>query len=209
MTFASSKVLAVGDPFPWVPLNISATVEYCTNSPTTNSTTIKSASFTTVAINNKSIIAMLNKFGPTNIPAGSEILWNLDYEDLLITNKNGFSYYPEDFYIEPDEYDITGQYSYNDTTRAGSESDLTGAYFYFYFNSENYLEAYGLAALNWTYGAESNNVQKATLSATLTFQGSDDSYIDDNEAEITSWKASGSASTMDPVSDSPYYVWEY
>jgi hypothetical protein len=206
MAFASGKALAYT--FPWVPLNISATVKSGTVSANDNWITTQTPPMSTVSVNNKSIIAMLNLITHSNIPAGSQILWNPDYEDLLITNKNGFSMYPSDCYIEPDYEGLIGTYTKNINTSAGSENDLTGVYIELYFDSYNYIEAYGLANLNWTYAAAISGSQKTTLGAKISFQGSDDVYIDDYEGELTSGSASGSGATAtDPVGQNPFVIW--
>jgi hypothetical protein len=206
MAFASSKALAYT--FPWVPLNISATVKSGTVAASDNWITTQTPPMTTVSVNNKSIIAMLNLITHSNIPAGSQILWNPEYEDFLITNKNGFSMYPEDCYIEVDYDGLIGTFTKNTTTAAGSENDLTGVYMELYFNDENYIDVYGLANLNWTYAAAVSGSQKTTLSAKISFQGSDDVYIDDYEGELTSDSASGSGGTAtDPVDQNPFAKW--
>jgi hypothetical protein len=210
---------AVAQSYPSVPLAISGTLYYTTN----NNTLAQGSPIIKVSYNNQTLINLLNASsaatnslktvtGKSQIPSGSSILWNPYDESLTITNSNGFSFplYGSHYdygYLEVDEYDLIGSYSLNAKTAAGTETDRTGIYFYFYDGSEAYneIEIYGTATLTWTYGAAKGGSQKATLSVSMTGCGNDDCYIDDYTAIPSAFSATGSGSGTEKTNNVPFY----
>jgi hypothetical protein len=203
VAFASSKASA-SQIYPNIPLTISATVQYSTEVMTTNGSKVTSAPLQTVSFNNKSIIAEVEQRQSTNLPAGSYLAWNPWDEDIYVTNSSGFSYFPG-FYLDLYDENLTGQAAQSLTTGAGTEKDLTGIYFELDFDETNYIETYGLGTLNWTYGTATGGNQPVTLSASMSFSGSDESYINDYQAIITSGKISGSGKGTDPTDQFPFW----
>lgn len=215
--------------YPTIPLSISGTLKYTTNSGDTMNVPIKTLSY-----NTQSLINLLNASpdatnvlhfvtGKTQIPAGSHFLWNPDYEELIITNKNGFSfdlygsytnggttYYYDFGYLDIDDEGLIGTYDLAAKTLAGTEKDMTGIYFYFYDGSmnDNEIDIYGKATLTWTYGAAKGGSQKATLSVTMSGNGNDDCYVNDFEAIPGTFSASGSGSGTVSTGMVPFY-WEW
>jgi hypothetical protein len=208
MTFASNKASAIPPhSYPNVPLNISFTAQYSQEILTTNSagTTVKSSSLQTVSFNNKSIIALINLFEGANIPAGSYLAWNPWDEEIYATNSSGFYYYPYND-LEIDEDGLTGQSARDLTTSAGTEKDLTAVEFEMDFGDEDYFYTYGnLGTLNWTYGTATGTNQPVTLSISINLQGSDDCYFEDNQAEVTSGKITGTGKGTDPTDQFPFW----
>jgi hypothetical protein len=210
---------AAAQSYPSVPLAISGTLYYTTN----NGTLAQGSPMIKVSYNNQTLINLLNASsaatnsiktvtGKSQIPSGSSIFWNPYEESLTITNSNGFSF-PLDGshydygYLEVDEEDLIGTYSLNTKTSAGTETDRTGIYFYFYDGSESYneIEIYGTATLTWTYGAAKGGSQKATLSVTMTGCGNDDCYIDDYTAIPSAFSATGRGSGTAKTNNVPFY----
>jgi hypothetical protein len=227
MAFAASKASAATT-FPLVNLNISGTVTASTEISTTNGTAIKSSSLKTYSFTSQKLIdllnasptfqkALTNQFNSTtsnSVPKGSYFVWDFDNEYLIITNKNGFSFNldsnkSDDDFGYLDWYDdyLTGTWSKNGTTDAGSEQDLIGVYLYFYDYNGNEIESYGEAKLNWNYAAMSAGSQKTTLSTSMS-GGGYYAEADGNEAAST-FHASGSGTATDPVAQNPFYTWEY
>jgi hypothetical protein len=207
MMFVSGKALAV-EAYPIIPVNLSFTLQFSQEKYSTNSagTTQTSSSVQTVSLNNKSIIYLINLFDGANIPADAYLVWNVEEDEIYVTNSSGF-YYNPDIDLEPGYYNITGQASETTTTGAGSEKDLAGYYFYMEFGGENYIELYsGLGSLSWTYGTASSGSQPVTLSTSIGFQGAYRCYFEDDDAVVTSGKITGSGKGTDPASEFPYYI---
>jgi hypothetical protein len=228
MAFAASKASAVTT-FPMVKLSISGTLTYSVETHITNGTAIKSSPFKTVSFNDQKLIDLLNKstsfqkaltnqthsVTTTNVPDGSYIVWDFWNEYLIITNKNGFSFTLNnnlsglDFgYLDWWDNYLTGTWTKNGTTEAGSEEDLTGTYFYFNDLNGNELECYSDATLHWSYAPMTAGSQKTTLSVSIiggTYYG----QVSGNEAAPTSFHASGSGTSTDPVAQNPFYFWEF
>ena len=179
-----------------------------------------------LSFNNKTLIALLNAspsvqryitnnvtHSVTNmtIPAGSYFVWDMDEEDVWVTNKNGFSFNvddPVDFYIDYDYDELLGSFSLNKSTGAGSEMDQTGVRLYFYDGNYNELQPeYGLGIFNWTYGAVSGGVQTKTISVNLS-PGAYYAEVSDQDGITTSFtiSGSGSATGLTPFYE-PFYKW--
>lgn len=148
---------------------------------------------------------------------------------LIVTNKNGFSftldgydsvaaanYYYGDldiddvnnFYAGSTTYaNIIGSYSQNDTTGAGSESDLASIEFYFNDNNGNSFDDFGNGSLKWSFGKVSGGVQKTTLS--INFPASDGfgDTVNYNSAIAQNVKASGKATGNVASGVFPFYLW--
>jgi hypothetical protein len=228
LAFAASKASAVTTVFPLVKLNISGSVTASAETATTNGTAIKSSSLKTVSFNTQKLIdllnasptfvaALTNQFHSTSsnsVPKGSYFVWDFYNEELIITNKNGFSFNldnnlsGDDFgYLDWFDDYLTGSWSMNATTDAGSEKDLIGVYLYIYDYNGNEIESYGEAKLDWNYAAMSAGSQKTTLSASIS-GGGYYAEVNGNEAAST-FSASGSGTATDPVAQNPFYIWEY
>jgi hypothetical protein len=231
MAFAASKASAVVTTFPMVKLSLSGTLTASAETATTNGTAIKSSPFKTVSFNSQKLIdrlnasptfqnALTNQFGSTTsnqVPAGSYFVWDFYNDYLIITNKNGFSFNldsnlsDDDFgYLDYFDDYLTGTWSKNSTTDAGSEDDLIGVYFYFNDNNGVEIESYGQATLHWTYAAMVGAAQKTTLSASISGDGYYAQVNNSNNDEAAStFHASGSGTATDPVGQNPFYVWDY
>jgi hypothetical protein len=194
--------------FPSIPLSISGTLYY-----TTNNNIKLNAPIVPVSFNTQSLIHLLNvspsatnvlkqATGTNHIPVGSYFLWNPWNETLTITNRNGFSFPLRGSnynlgYLDLGDSQLIGTYSLNAKTGTATETDRAGSYFYFSdsVNGEvNEFQIYGTALLNWTYGAASNGVCKATLSVTMTGAGNDGCYVNGYDAIATTFSATGSGS---------------
>ena len=221
--------------FPLVNLAVSGTVSYNTNSPADNGKTTKSA-LTKVSITTKSLISLLNASptvtntlmdvtGTNQIPAGSYFLFDLINQNLIVTNKNSFSFtlYGTDP-ITTNIYDygyldigggdntsngnIIGSYSQNDITGAGSESDLAGIGFFFDDNNGNSLADYGNGSLKWSFGSVSTNgVQKTTLSINFPAPTGLGDMVNYNNAIAQNVKASGKGTGNVISGIFPFYLW--
>jgi len=230
MAFAASNASAVTT-FPMVKLSLSGSLTFSTETATTNGTAIKSSSLKTVSFNSQKLIdrlnasptfvaALTNQFSSTlsnSVPKGSYFVWDFYNEELIITNKNGFSFTldsnksGDDFgYLDYFDDYLTGTWSKNGTTDAGSEDDLIGVYFYFNDNNGAEIESYGQATLHWTYAPMTAGSQKTTLSASMSGDGyyATANNSNNNEAAST-FHASGSGTATDPVTQNPFYVWDY
>jgi hypothetical protein len=166
-----------------------------------------------LSLNNKTLISLLNA-SPTvqnyitnnvthsvtsnSIPAGSYFVWDMNSEDVWVTNKNGFSFNVESsvtFYVDYDVDVKVGSFSLKNTTGAGSEMDVTGVKFYFDDKNGNILEPeYGEGVFNWTYGAVSGGVQQKTISVKLS-PGSYSAEVNGFNAITTTFNVSGSGSS--------------
>ena len=181
------------------------------------------------SFNNKTLIALLNASSSVqryitnnvthsvtnmSIPAGSYFVWDMNSEDVWVTNKNGFSFNvddPVDFYIDYDEDVLTGSFSLNNSTGAGTEKDVTGVELYFDDYNNNELDPYyGSGTFNWTYGAVSGGVQTKTISVNLS-PGSYYAEVSDVSGITTSFTVSGSGSAtgLTPFGSlgEPFYMW--
>ena len=217
--------------FPLVKMTISGTVSYNAASPTTNKTTIKSG-LTNVSITTKSLINLLNASptvtntlldvtGTNQIPAGSYFLFDLYNSNLIITNKNGFNFslYGTDpvttnyvygyLNVGGSDYgNIIGSYSQNDTTGAGSESDLAGIEFYFDDSNGNSLDDFGNGSLKWSFGKVStNDVQKTTLSVAFPAPDGFSDMVNYKTAIAQNVKCSGKGTDNVPFGIFPFYIW--
>jgi hypothetical protein len=227
MAFAASKASAVTT-FPMVKLSLSGNLTYSVETATTNGTAIKSSPFKTVSFNSQKLIdllntsptfvaALTNQFHSTlsnSVPDGSYFVWDINNEKLIITNKDGFSF-NLDNNLSGDDFGelqwfrqyLTGTWSKNATTDAGSEDDRTGVYFYFNDLNGNEMECYGEAELHWSYAPMSAGSQKTTLSASMS-GASYYGQVNNNEAAPT-FHAAGSGTATDPVSQNPFYKFEF
>ena len=219
--FPVSKAKAAPLNKPRPSLNISGTV--VVQDPSLPYGSLKKLSF-----NNKILISLLNAsptvqnyltnyFGSAtsnSIPAGSYFVWDMNSEDVWVTNKNGFSFNveaPVSFYIAYDQGVLTGSFSLKNTTGAGSEMDVTGVKFYFDDDYGNILDPeYGLGVFNWTYGAVSGGVQQKTISIKLS-PGSYSAAVNGVNAITTTVNVSGSGSSagLPPFGalGEPFYIW--
>jgi hypothetical protein len=211
-----------------VNLNISAKI-VVPDTITTNGAVV-TGKLKTVSVNNKTLIALLNASPAVqsyitnnithsaisnSIPAGSYFVWDMFTEDVLVTNKNGFSFdvdIPVSFYIDYDEDTVVGSAKLADVTGAGSEMDVTGIKFYFYDNNGNKLEPeYGEGDFNWTYGAVSGGVQQKAISIKLS-PAAYFAEVNGVNAITTTFNVSGNGSSADLAPfgalDEPYWYWE-
>ena len=227
LSFCAATPSPAQSPYPLVPLSISGTLYYTTN----NGDKVTGAPLTKVSYTTQSLISLLNASpyasniihivtGKKKIPAMSYFLFDAWNETLTITNANGFSFplyghylngtntdYYDFGYIELDYYQLIGSYSQTAKTLAGSETDMTGIYFYFYDGAdyETEIEIYGTATLSWTYGKAKNGLQKATVTVTMTGCGNDDCYVQDYDAIPGTFSASGTGSGNIDTSYVPFY----
>jgi hypothetical protein len=225
---------AIEQPFPLVKLAISGTLSYNAYSPADNGKTTKSA-LTTARFTAKSLISLLNASptvtntlmdvtGINQIPAGSYFVYDLDSENLIITNKNGFSFTLDghdsvadadyDYgYLdigggdETDDGNIIGSYKQNDITGAGSESDLAGIELYFNDSNGNRLDDYGNGSLKWNFGKVSAGVQKTTLSINFPVPEGYGDMVDYNNAIAQNVKCSGKGRGNMESGVFPFYLW--
>ena len=104
---------AVEVTFPLVKLAISGTASYNASSPTNNGANAMSV-LTKVKVNTKSLIGLLNASptvtntlqdvtGTSQIPAGSYFVYDLDNENLIITNLSGYNFTLRGYDGGPDE----------------------------------------------------------------------------------------------------------
>jgi hypothetical protein len=203
--FPASKAKASPLNKPRPSLTISGTV--MVQDPSFPYATIKKLS-----LNNKTLISLLNA-SPTvqnyltnlfssvtsnSIPAGSYFVWDMNSEDVWVTNKNGFTFNveaPVFFYVDYDVDVKVGSFSLKNTTGAGSEMDVTGVKFYFNDENGNILDPeYGEGVFNWTYGAVSGGVQQKTISVKLS-PGSYSAEVNGDNAITTTFNVSGSGSS--------------
>jgi hypothetical protein len=182
-----------------------------------------------LSFNNKTLIRLLNaspsvqRYITNNvthstvsntIPAGSYFVWDMDQEEVWVTNKNGFSFDvddPVDFYIDYDEDVLIGSFSLNKSTWAGTEKDVTGVELYFYDGNYNELEGYyGLGTFNWKYGAIASGTQtNQTKSVSVSMSpGSYYAEVSDVSGITTAFTVSGSGSAagLTPFYE-PFYMW--
>jgi hypothetical protein len=184
-----------------------------------------------LSLNNKTLISLLNA-SPTvqnyltnlfssvtsnSIPAGSYFVWDMNSEDVWVTNKNGFTFDVNNavsFYIDinTNANAVVGSAKLADVTGAGSEMDVTGIKFYFYDNNGNKLEPeYGEGDFNWTYGAVSGGVQQKAISIKLS-PAAYFAEVNGVNAITTTFNVSGNGSSADLAPfgalDEPYWYWE-
>jgi hypothetical protein len=228
MAFATSMAFATTPYLPSPQVNISGSVIYLAS--TTNNGTTSKGTLKTVSFNTKSLIALLNASSavqstlsdlglPPQIPAGSYFIFDMDNEGLIITNKNGFSFtlyaydpvtssYYDYGYLDFYEDALFGSYSLNDTTGAGSEQDQTGVEFYFWDGNSNELEPeYGNGAFNWTFGAVSGSLQKASVSVSMQPAGYYAEVNGSSRAITKGMNVSGSGSATVWSLGEPFYLW--
>lgn len=232
MAFATNMAFATVSTnyLPFVPVTFSGTITY--QSSTNISGTTSSGTVNTVSINNKSLIALLNASStvqddlmywglPNQIPSGSYFVYDIDDEELIITNKNGFSFPLEGYgyygyydfaELDFDHESLFGSCSLNTTTGAGTEQDQVDSYFYFEDYNNNSIDTeYGSGTLNWTfgatYGATNNPVQKASVN--LKFQpAAEYAEVDGSDNAITKGLTiSGSGSSIIYALGEPFYLW--
>jgi hypothetical protein len=172
--------------------------------------------------------------GTNQIPAGSYFVYDLNTNNvsydpdpyigeyvaaLIVTNKNGFSFTlvgtdpvtknGYDYgYLNIYEQNLIGSYSRNDTTGAGSESDLTGIEFYFNDSNGNQLWDFGNGSLTWSFGKVStNSVQKTTLSVNFTAPNGFSDTVNNNAAIAQNVKCSGKATGNVASGVFPFFLW--
>jgi hypothetical protein len=169
------------------------------------------------------------------IPAGSYFVFDLDNtfyyaafdenpNPLIITNKNGFSFTLDGYdsvaatdyvygYLNLGNSDFTtrtniiGSYSKNDTTGAGSESDLASIEFYFNDSNGNRLHDYGNGTLKWSFGSVSGSVQKTTLSVSFPVPDGYSDTVKYTKAIAQNIKASGKGTGNMTTGIFPFYLW--
>jgi hypothetical protein len=222
------SVKAIELPFPLVKLAISGTVSYNADIPADNGKTTKSV-LTRVKFNTKSLIGLLNASptvtntlldvtGTSRIPAGSCFLYDLNSENLIITNKNGFSFTLEGYdpvaeadysygHLDIDAEHLIGSYSQNDITGAGKESDLTGIYLNFNDSNGNQLEDYGNGSLKWSFGKVSDGVQKTTLRINFPAPNGYNDLVNYYDAVAQNVKCSGKSKGDVESGIFPFYLW--
>jgi hypothetical protein len=228
MAFAASTTFAISYSLPSPQVNISGSVIYLAS--TTNNGTTSKGTLKTVSFNTKSLIALLNASSevqstlsdlglPPQIPAGSYFIWDMYDEELIITNKNGFSFTLEAYdpvtssyydygYLDFDEDVIFGSYSYNDTTGAGSEQDQTGVEFYFSDGNSNELEPeYGNGTMNLSFGAVSGSLQKCSASVSLQPAGYYAEVNGSSRAITKGMNITGSGSATVLSFGEPFFYW--
>ncbi len=223
LAFGATAFAKTSPKYPLVTISLSGTVHY---SPNYDDELSQEVPLKTVSYNTKTLIAMLNASsyatnkihgvtGTNQIPTGSYFLWAPYEEELFLTNKNGFFFPLEGSgydmgYLEVDEDHLIGTYSLN-SVLAGTETDKTGIYFYFYDGAyyENEIETSGTATLNWTYGAASGGAQKATVSVAMSANSDEESYIYDYDAVSASFSASGSGSLTNESTNSVPFFYKY
>ena len=224
IAFAASKASASVVAFPLVKLNLSGFITGSAGATNNNGTVTKGSPFQKYSFNTQKLInlfnaspafksALTNQFGSASsnqVPAGSYIVWNIYTDSLIITNKNGFSfdldYDNSGFgFIEIYNNYLLGTFTRSDKTGAGSEQDSTGVYFNINDYNGNYIEVYGAATLNWSYGTMSVGSQKTTLSVTMSGK-SYYAQLSGNQF-APQFQASGSGTATDPVGQNPFYLW--
>ena len=137
---------------------------------------------------------------------------------LIVTNKNGFSFTlvgtdpvttnGYDYgYLNIYEQNLIGSYSRNDSTGAGSESDLTGIEFYFNDSNGNQLRDFGDGSLTWSFGKVSGSVQKTTLSINFLAPDGDNDIVKYNAAVAQNVKCSGKATGNVASGVFPFFLW--
>jgi hypothetical protein len=137
---------------------------------------------------------------------------------LIVTNKNGFSFTLVGYdsvattnydygFLNIDQVNLIGSYSQNDSTRAGSESDLTGIEFYFSDGNGNQLDDFGNGSLTWSFGKVSGGVQKTTLSVNFTAPNGFSDTVNNNAAIAQNVKCSGKATGNVASGVFPFYLW--
>ena len=228
MAFAAGKASAAGPIFPLVKLNLSGTITGSAGTTNDNGTVTKGSPFQKYSFNTQKLIdlfnasptfqkALTNQFNSVTsnaVPEGSYIVWDIWNEELIITNKNGFSFTLDsnksgddfgylDFYTDY----LIGTFTRNDKTGAGHEQDLTGVYIQLYDYNGNEIEIYGAATLNWSYSAMSVGSQKTTVSVSMSGKN-EYGELKGNQAAPT-FSASGSGTATDPVGQNPFYLWIY
>jgi hypothetical protein len=220
LVLAAAPQAALASRYPSVLLGLSGTLVYTTNNNLTMGVPITRVSYT-----GQSLIKLLNASanatntmqqvtGTNQIPAGSHFLWNPDEQSLTITNDNGFSFPLEGAgygygALLIDEEQLIGSYSLDAGKRSGSETDVTGIYFYFYDGNANpnEIELYGTAALLWTYGAAESGSQKVILNVTMQGCGNDESTVNGFEAIARTFSATGmNGAGRESTSDVPFYL---
>jgi hypothetical protein len=166
--------------------------------------------------------------GTNQIPAGSYFLFDLNnnfydpiletyVNPLLVTNINGFSFPLAGYdlaatnynygYLYIDCLNLIGSFSQNDTTDAGSESDLTGIEFYFNDNNGNSFDDFGNGSLNWSFGKVSGGVQKTTLSINFPAPNGFSDMVYFNPAIAQNVKCSGKGTGNVESGIFPFYIW--
>jgi hypothetical protein len=173
---------------------------------------------------------LMDVTGTNQIPAGSYFVYDLNtnnvFDDpnfgevmsLIVTNKNGFSFTLVGYdsvattnydygFLNIDQVNLIGSYSQNDSTRAGSESDLTGIEFYFSDGNGNQLDDFGNGSLTWSFGKVSGGVQKTTLSVNFTAPNGFSDTVNNNAAIAQNVKCSGKATGNVASGVFPFYLW--
>ncbi len=212
--------------FPLVKLNPSGSITYSDGDTSDNGTVTKGTPLKHVSFNTKKLIdllnasptfmaALTNQFGSASsnqVPAGSYFVWSVWTDDLIITNKNGFSFNlfsnlaDDQFgFMEIDEDFLFGTFTRNDDTAAGNEHDVTGFRFFFNDFNGNEIDTYGTATLQWSYGAESAGTQKTTLNVSANANSWLGEVSGFTGAPV--FRASGSGKGTDPAFQNPFYFW--
>jgi hypothetical protein len=198
-----------------VSITTKSLISLLTNSPTVTST-------------------LMDVTGTNQIPAGSYFVYDLNTNNvsydpdpnigeyvaaLIVTNKNGFSFTLAGYdsvastnydygYLNIYQQNLIGSYSQNDTTGAGSESDLTGIEFYFNDSNGNQLHDFGNGSLTWSFGKVStNSVQKTTLSINFPAPNGYYDTVNYNAAVAQNVKCSGKATGNVASGIFPFFLW--
>ncbi len=227
MAFGAATASWGTPPYPSVKLAISGTLYYTTNNGTNMSVPIKEVSYTGQSLINllnassDATYTILHVTGKSRIPSGSHFLWNPCDGSLIITNGNGFAFPLEGSFVvlnstndytygflDVNSNQFVGTYKLNTKTSAGTETDRTGVYFYFYdgtSHTNNEMEIYGTAVLRWIYGTAKNGSQKATLSATISGCGNMDCYVNGYDAVPKLFSITGHGSGSEATNAVPFY----
>ena len=227
----SAKAVPALPNLPIIPVNISGVVTYQGGSATKGD--ITKTSTQNRSFNNKTLIRLLNESsaatntlvdvtGVSQIPAGSSILFDIDDETLIITNKNGFSFPLSGTdpitqnsynygYLDFDNDVLFGSASLNNATGAGSEKDYTGVEFYFYSDgsgsgSVELEPEYGNGSLAWIFGATTSGHQTARVKFKASPAGYY-AYVDGNEGITTACDISGRGKATIYSLGEPFYNW--
>jgi hypothetical protein len=176
---------------------------------------------------------LMDVTGTNQIPAGSYFVYDLNTNNvsydpdpyigeyvaaLIVTNKNGFSFTLVGYdsvaatnydygFLDIYEQNLIGSYSQNDSTGAGSESDLTGIEFYFNDSNGNQLHDFGNGSLTWSFGKVSGGVQKTTLSINFPAPNGCNDIVNYNAAIAQNVKCSGKATGNVASGIFPFFLW--
>jgi hypothetical protein len=214
--------------FPLVRLNISGIVSYNADSPVDDGTITKSR-LTTVTITTKSLIDLLNASpavvatlvdvtGTNQIPTRSCFVYDLDNQNLIVRNNNGFSFTLRGYdSVSGSYYDyghlnicadnLIGRYIQEDANGSGNEWDITGIEFSFDDSNGNSFSDYGNGTIGWVFGRVSGGVQKTTLNIDFPAPNGYNDTVNYNKAIARNVSFSGRAVGEVRSGIFPFYLW--